>query len=429
MSNDFAREPVPEHERKHWFTISLVWIAVGIDLSAVIFGVELGSGMAFKDALISVLIGSGILGALAAFCAYVGQVTGFSTSMISRFTFGISGAKFVSFFMAVALLGWFGVQTGFFAENASAIFQYSFQVNVPLPLLAALGGILMTSTAIFGYKAIEKLSAWAVPLLLLLIFLTIGLAINQFGAEALSAPVDNVFTMGMAISLAISVFITGAVISPDISRWSKTKKDAILASFIGFFVGNSFMIIVSMILSRIMNEDSLTTIMIMVGLGLPGILVLILAQWTTNTNNAYSSGLSFSVIFTKINKGVLTLIAGILGTLLAVLGIYNNFINFLTIMSMFITPIAGVYTASYYFGKHKYFTVAVGQDRNFKLLPLLAWVLGAIVNWMTSPGPSGLELFNFTTIPALDSFIVAFIAQSIFILLIKITDRKEKISS
>lgn len=424
MNNDFAREPVPQEERKHWFTISLVWIAVGIDLSAVIFGVELGSGMAFGDALISVLIGSGILGVLAAFCAYVGTATGFSTSMISRFTFGASGAKFVSFFMAVALLGWFGVQTGFFAENASAIFQHAFHINVPLPLLAALGGILMTSTAIYGYKAIEKLSAWAVPLLLILIFLTIGLAVNKYGTEALSAPVDNIFTMGMAISLAISVFITGAVISPDISRWAKTKKDAVLASFIGFFVGNSFMIIVSMILSRIMDEDSLTTIMIMVGLGVPGILVLILAQWTTNTSNAYSSGLSFAVIFTKVHKGLLTLIAGILGTLLAVLGIYNNFINFLTIMSMFITPIAGVYTASYYFGKQKYFTVAVGQDRNFKLLPLLAWFLGAAVNWMTSPGPTGLELFNFTTIPALDSFIVAFVAQLIFILIMKANEQK-----
>ncbi|MFD1416456.1 cytosine permease [Oceanobacillus jeddahense] len=424
MNNDFAREPVPQQERKHWFTISLVWIAVGIDLSAVIFGVELGSGMAFGDALISVLIGSGILGFLAAFCAYVGTATGFSTSMISRFTFGISGAKFVSFFMAVALLGWFGVQTGFFAENASAIFQHSFHVDVPLPLLAAFGGILMTSTAIYGYKAIEKLSAWAVPLLLILIFLTIGLAINQYGTEALSAPVDNVFTMGMAISLAISVFITGAVISPDISRWAKTKKDAILASFTGFFVGNSFMIIVAMILSRIMNESSLTTIMIMVGLGVPGILVLILAQWTTNTSNAYSSGLSFAVIFTKVNKGLLTLIAGGLGSLLAVLGIYDNFIDFLTIMSMFITPIAGVYTASYYFGKQKYFTVAVGQDKNFKLLPLLAWFLGAVVNWLTSPGPVGLELFEFTTIPALDSFIIAFIAQLIFILIIKVNEQK-----
>src|SRR5690625_2996498 len=114
MNNDYARESVPQSERKRWFSISLVWIAVGIDLSAVIFGVELGSGMSFNDALISVLIGSALLGVLAAFCAYVGAATGLSTSMISRFTFGNAGAKLVSLFLALALLGWFGVQTGFF---------------------------------------------------------------------------------------------------------------------------------------------------------------------------------------------------------------------------------------------------------------------------------------------------------------------------
>lgn len=424
MNNDYAREPVPQSERKHWFSISLIWIAVGIDLSAVIFGVELGSGMSFNDALISVLIGSAILGVLAAFCAYVGAATGLSTSMISRFTFGTSGAKLVSLFIAIALLGWFGVQAGFFADNAYIIVKESLNLSLPLPLLAAIGGILMTSTAMYGYKAFEKLSLWAVPLLLILLFVTIYLAFDQYGASGLSASVENVFSFGMAISLVMSVFITGAVISPDISRWAKTKKDAVIASFVGFFVGNSFMIIVAMILSRIMDESSLTNIMIMVGLGVPGILVLILAQWTTNTSNAYSSGLSFAVVFTKINKGVLTLFAGLAGTLLAVLGIYDNFMNFLNIVSMFITPVAGVYTAAYYFGKNEFF--GVKNDKKFKALPLVAWLLGALAGWFTSAGPTGLELFTFTTIPSLDSFIIAFVAQFLFIIITKKMNRKEE---
>ena len=425
MNNDYARESVPQSERKSWFSISLVWIAVGIDLSAVIFGVELGSGMSFNDALISVLIGSALLGILAAFCAYVGAATGLSTSMISRFTFGSSGAKFVSLFLALALLGWFGVQTGFFADNAFVVVQEALGLSVPIPLLAAIGGILMTSTAFYGFKAFEKLSLWAVPLLLILIFLTIILAANQFGFDALSAPVDNIYSYGMAISLAISVFITGAVISPDISRWAKTKKDAILASFFGFFIGNSFMIIVSIILSRIMDESSLTNIMIMVGLGVPGILVIILAQWTTNTSNAYSSGLSLAVIFSKTNKDLLTLIAGLTGTLLAVFGIYDNFMSFLNIVSMFITPVAGVYTASYYFGKSHIFTAEIWKG--YKMMPLAAWFLGAVAGWLTSDAPTGVEAFTFTTIPSLDSFIVAFVIQAIFVTISKKDTERSKV--
>lgn len=415
MKNDYAREAVPMNERKAWFSISLVWIAVGIDLSAMLFGAELGKGMAFQDALWAVLIGSAILGILAAFCAYVGAVTGLSTSMIARFTFGISGAKLVSLFMAISLLGWFGVQAGFFAENADAAIDGALGLNVPIPLLAAVGGILMMTTAVIGYKAIEKLSSWSVPLLLILVLAAVGLAIHQFGTSKLSAPVQNVFTFGMAVSLVISIFVVGATISPDISRWARTRKDAVLASFFGFFFGNSFMIIIAMILSRIMDESSLTTIMITVGLGVPGILVLILAQWTTNTSNAYSSGLSLSVIFTKTSKVTLTLIAGILGTLLAVLGIYGHFIDFLTIMTMFISPIGGVYTASYYIGGLGLFRKE--NDKQFKILPLLAWALGTLISWLTMEGPIGLELFTLTSIPSLDSFLIAFIFQAIFILI------------
>ncbi|MBS4197205.1 cytosine permease [Lederbergia citri] len=417
MNNDYAREAVPESERKKWFSISLIWIAVGIDLSAMLFGAELGNGMNFNDALLSVIIGSAILGVLAAFCAYIGAVTGLSTSMISRFTFGKSGAKFVSFFIAISLLGWFGVQAGFFAENAFAAIKGALGFELPIPLLAGIGGILMMTTAIIGYRAIEKLSSWSVPLLLILVILAVILAIKKFGLSELHAPVDNVFSFGMAISLVISIFVTGAVISPDVSRWAKTRKDAVLASFFGFFFGNSFMIVVAMILSRIMDESSLTTIMITVGLGIPGILVLILAQWTTNTSNAYSSGLSLSVIFTRTNKAVLTLIAGILGTLLAVLGIYDYFINFLSIMTLFIAPIGGVYTAYYYIGGAKLFDTL--NDKAFKFLPLTAWALGTLISWFTTERPIGLELFTFTTIPSLDSFVIAFICQAIFLLIIK----------
>lgn len=423
MNNDYAREAVPMSERKAWFSISLVWIAVGIDLSAMLFGAELGGGMAFSDALTAVLIGSVILGVLAAFCAYVGAVTGLSTSMISRFTFGTAGAKLVSFFIAVSLIGWFGVQAGFFAENAYAAVDGALGWKLPVPLLAAIGGILMMTTAVYGYKAIEKLSAWSVPLLLILVFSAVGLAISKYGLGALKNPVDNIFSFGMAVSLVISVFVVGAVISPDISRWARSKKDAVLASFFGFFFGNCFMIIVAMILSRLMDESSLTTIMITVGLGVPGVLVLILAQWTTNTSNAYSAGLSLAVIFSKRSKVMLTLAGGIIGTLLAVLGIYDYFVNFLTIMTMFIAPIGGVYTASYYIGGHHLFSEK--WDQSFKWLPLLAWALGTFISWLTMEAPIGLELFILTTISSVDSFLIAFVFQALFILVFN--NKKERI--
>ncbi len=84
---------------------------------------------------------------------------------------------------------------------------------------------------------------------------------------------------------------------------------------------------------------------------------------------------------------------------------------------MFIAPIGGVYTAAYYVGGIKLFNE--DNDQAFKWLALTAWALGTLISWLTMEGPIGLELFTLTTISSLDSFLIAFIFQALFIALFK----------
>lgn len=81
--------------------MSLVWIAIGIDLSAMFLGAELGNGMNLSDSLTATVIGSVILGLIGALCAFVGAKTGLSTAMISRFLFGNVGARIVSIVLGI----------------------------------------------------------------------------------------------------------------------------------------------------------------------------------------------------------------------------------------------------------------------------------------------------------------------------------------
>ena len=117
-ATDYELGEVPLSERKGWLPISAIWIGVGIDLSGTILGVELVHGMGFWLAAAATLVGSAILGVLAMACAYVGSVTGMSTAMISRHVFGRVGGAIMALMIAISSLGWFGVQTGFFATNA-----------------------------------------------------------------------------------------------------------------------------------------------------------------------------------------------------------------------------------------------------------------------------------------------------------------------
>lgn len=100
-AQDFERELVPAHMRKKWLSMSLVWIAIGIDLSAMFLGAELGNGMNLSDSLTATVIGSVILGLIGALCAFVGAKTGLSTAMISRLLFGNVGARIVSIVLGI----------------------------------------------------------------------------------------------------------------------------------------------------------------------------------------------------------------------------------------------------------------------------------------------------------------------------------------
>jgi len=413
VSQDFEREPVPVHLRKGWLPMALVWIAIGIDLSAMFLGAQLGAGMNLVDSLTATMIGSLILGVISALCAYVGAKTGLSTAMITRFLFGNKGAYIVSIVLGIFSLGWFGVQAGFFASNMQTAFQSLWGINLSLGLLSFIGGMLMMSTAIWGYRSIERLSVWSVPLLVIFIGIAIFAAFKSKGSAAIWEPISAApIPMGLAISLVIGIFIVGTVLSPDIARWARTPKHAVIAAFIGFFVGNSFMTVIAIFLSRLMDTDDLTHIFIALGLGLPAIIVLTLAQWTTNTNNLYSASLGFSVVFRHIPKKIITIIAGLIATSLAVFGIYDQFLSFLTVITMFVSPIGGIYSAEYLLVDRKKFTFeGIDRNKNWIFRSLVVWVVATLFAYMTTDAPSGFGLFHLTYVPALDAFIFAFVVQ------------------
>lgn len=412
-TQDYEREPVPQHMRKRWLSMALVWIAIGIDLSAMFLGAELGNGMNLADSLTATMIGSFILGIIGALCAYVGAKTGLSTSMISRFLFGNVGARIVSVVLGIFSLGWFGVQVGFFASNMQTAFLNLWGMDLSLGLLSFIGGMLMMSTAIWGYRSIERLSAWSVPLLVIFIAIAIFTAFHSNGTAAIWEPISgSPIPMGTAISLVIGIFIVGTVLSPDIARWARTPMHAITAAFIGFFVGNSFMTVIAIFLSRVMDSDDLTNIFLALGLGLPAIIVLTLAQWTTNTSNLYSASLGFSVVFQRVPKKLITVVAGVLATVLAVAGIYDKFLTFLNIITMFVSPIGGIYTAEFLLVDRKKFTFeGLDRNKNWVVRSLVAWVAATCFAYMTTPAPDGFGWFQLTSVPALDAFIFAFIVQ------------------
>lgn len=407
-SGNYERERVPEKDRKRWLSISMVWIAIGIDLSGMFMGVALSQGMAFWTAIAAVIIGSIILGLLAIGTTYIGAKAGLSTGMISRISFGKKGASLMGAIMGISSLGWFGVQIGFFAENIGSAISQLTSTTVPSWLLSLIGGGLMMLSAFWGYQAIEKLCTYSVPLLAALIIVATIMSINKNGASGLAIPPQaSTISFGLAVSLVIGVYMVGVVMAPDVARWAQNPKQAMIAGFVGFTIGNSFMIIISLILVKVMKTADLTAIFFALGLGIPSILVLTLAQWTTNTNNLYSASLDFSIVFKRVNPKVITIICGSLGILMAMFGIYGMFENFLSIVTVLVSPIAGIYMIDYFLYKEKYEFSFEEKLQDYYPVSIISWVIGSTVAFMTSQPPAGFGLFTLTNISALDGIIVA----------------------
>ncbi|WP_010531806.1 purine-cytosine permease family protein [Lentibacillus jeotgali] len=413
LIEDYELDPVPDEKRQGWFKQTLVWIAGIVALSATALGGALGSGMGLTEAIIASVIGTFLLSLLSALCCIVGAKTGLSTALVSSFALGRYGSMAVSVIIAISLFGWFGVQLDLFGSSLNKVINDVFGLNIAPSILMIIGGALMTLTACIGYRAIEKLSTVAVPLLAILLIGSVYITSKNFTFEELNqmALTSDPLTIGMGISSIIGSLAVGAIIGPDISRYAKSAKDAAISALLSYFIAYCIVLIIASVLAKATSEVDVVAIMIGIGWGTGGMLVLILAQWTTNNTNIYSSALGFSVIFKKIPKYVLTIIAGIIGTIFAISGIYDHFIPFLNVLSVLIPPIGGIYTADFIFRHREYNFDNIHQIPSIRVQSLVIWFVAAMLAFITTPSPTGFGLFSITGAPAIDSFLAAFIIQ------------------
>ncbi|MEZ9153624.1 cytosine permease [Vibrio sp. F13] len=417
--DDFELEPVPEKAKRSWWVISLIWLAIGIDISGLFLGSILSSGIGFEDALLATFIGSGLLAIIAMLCANIGFQAGVSTPLVSSAVFGRNGGKILGFINGISLVGWFAFQADFFAFiMVDALAKYDIIISHLTTLIG--GSVLMMMTAIYGVRALGKLSTYSVPLMVTLITIGLFMAADYQGGAAPS--IEDPLTLGQAISFVMSIWILAAVAAPDIARYAKTRRDAILGAGIGFLVGNSAIILIALILTKMTGTDDLVEVFFTLGLGMAAIIVLVFAQWTTNSSNLTSGGLCMSMVLPKIPRPVLVVIMTIVGIGIAQLGMVNKFTDFLMLLSVTIAPAAGVYIVQYYvLDSTKMSFENIQQVPAWMFKGLASWAFGTAFSACTAP--EFFNLFSFTSISALDGILAAGV---IYLALMKLSPSSDK---
>jgi len=414
LAHDYEREPVPEMRQKSWYNVGIVWGGVAACLAALMVGGIVADMVSLADAAIAVVCGSLITTVIGAIASTVGARLNISTPMITRFAFGNWGVYIVALVLALGSYGWFAVQLGLFGETmkgSAGLLTGTTPGSVFLWVSIIIGGILMTASALLGYRALAWLSLVAVvPIVLLMIASVIQVLTQHPWSELVAHPPAHPAPLPVVIGIVGGGFMVGAVITPDVSRYAKSTGHSVAGVLLGFFVFQAVMLFMGTILGHAVGEWDVVKIMIGLGWGMVGMLVLVFAQWTTNDNNLYSAALAFSVIFRGWPKWRLTAIAGAIGIILALWGIYGRLMQWLMYLGVLIPPIAGIYVADYYLlhrGFYKYENLA--RAPQVRWLSFTAWVIASFIAYCTTAPPTGFGWFKITTIPPIDSFIISFI--------------------
>ncbi|MDA5194152.1 cytosine permease [Govanella unica] len=408
-ADDFSRQQVPDSATYSGFHIALVIISGTIAIPAFMMAAQIGNAIGLSDGIKAFMLGCLVLGSMGALTSYVGSRSRYSTYMLTAFAFGRSGAKLVNLVIALVLVGWFGVLGYVFAQAAHQTVLDLFDLSVPLWVFIIIGSGLKVAVTIAGFKGIDILARFLVPLLALLLGYAAFLSFDKIPSWSAPGGLPTM-TFSIAVSAVIGSYIAGVIIQPDYSRFARKASHALWAAFIALGVSFPLVQFLSAVPSVATGQHDLIIIMIALGIGVPAFLLLLLSSWSSNVLCLYSSALSLSTIFTRAHLWQITLGIGIVGTILALFNVEQYFISFLVLLGVAIPPIAAIYVLDMFIVRRgNYNEQALADAPAINVGSFAAWGLGILVGYLASE-----NILSLSGIASIDSILVSSVSYALF---------------
>ena len=410
VSEDFAIVPVPLAARRPMWEVVFIRLGAFACVPQLLLGASLGYGLTFREAVWATLLGSIILQVLSWALGAAACAEGLSTTLLACWAgFGRVGSAIVGAVIAVALTGWFGVQNGVFANG---MFQATGVLNVPL--WAIVTGVAVTWITVEGYKLISLIAKIALPLFLLAVgwaafHLTAG---HTFGELVQALPAGPRLSVPQAITAVTGSFVIGAIVTPDVSRFMRSRRDVFWMTLIATFVGELTINLLAVAMALLLRTADIVVLMASLAGGI-GAAIAVISTIKLNNLNLYSSSLGFSTLIRalkpKASLGLsrtrITWLIGIISTLISTFGLLNHFIGFLVFLGVVIPPVAGIMVVDYYVLKRDRDVLAEARARGqlptdperINPVAMASWVAACI---------TALQLPQSFGIPALNALVL-----------------------
>ncbi len=398
-SDEYNTSRVPQNRSVAWWRIAIINVLFSFSLPSLVAGMDLANATPSTRLITGILAGSAILTVIAILTSIVGARSRLSSYLLARLAFGTRGSMLLNLAFAVSLVGWFGVIINLLGQALARLLPVITGYRGPEWPMEILAGALITTTTLFGLKAINRVSNVIVPILIavcgLMLVRTLG---HGSISEILARAPSSGLSFGDTVSATVGGVIVGAVIMPDTCRFIGPLRGAVWTSILTYFVTNAAVMVIGGLAALALNRHDMLDLMLALDLGAGAFAIVIGSSWLLNAMNLYSASLSLGAAVPRLPGSVATMACGIIGTAAAFLKILDHFLSFLFYLSIVFVPVASVVIIDALLVRPRdYFGAADPVPRALEPAALVAWAAGATfavlgsMGWIRLSGIAALD--------------------------------------
>ena len=226
-----------------------------------------------------------------------------------------------------------------------------------------------------------------------------------------SAPHGPLLSVGAGATVVAGGFIVGAVLTPDMTRFSRSATDVVKRTAAGVTIGEYGTCLTGVLLARAAQTSNIVSIVV-VASGVAGAIIMAAAVVTVNSWNLYGASLATVNAVNallpgrRLSRTTAVVVLGAAGSVLSAAGIIGKFVSFLTVLGVVVPPIAGIMIAEYFAVTTWRSRLDTSRQHGELPDPPPRWVPACLVAWAVS---AAAGYWMHIGIPAMNSVLLAFL--------------------
>lgn len=418
---EWGIKPVPDNHRQlKGLDYFILWSSLGVGLLVLSAG-SLLSAASFTDAVLAIVVGSAAGSILLALAGKIGSDHGIPSLVTMRSSFGTLGSYLPAMLNVMQLVGWTTFEIMIMARAAEMLAGSM----VPYYAWAAIFGALVALLGIAGPLNVAR--QWLGKFAVWIAYGTSAIIIINLLSSANILELVSSQGSGMsffsALDLVIAMPVSWMPLVADYNRFARKSKSALWATFIGFTMTNILFYFAGVMLG---TPDVIEIIVAIQAMFFGFLMLLLIVDEADNAfADVYSAAVSTQNIFSHISQkhliGGLTALSAILAMVMTI----QHYEAFLLLIGAIFVPLFGVVLTDYYIVKKRKYTeqMLYGQ-RGIEIPAIIAWALGAMINYMLSP----LSPIYMPQLPAIGATIPSLAAASlIYLAIMRLQSRKSSL--